>query len=773
MDLTIHRPPLCSPRTGVLTRFLVDRSTPVLQNMGMASAPILDTRPVGASGLPLTPEQERIISMPPTQTRKWLAFAGCAKTTTSVEYTHAHKLPALYLAFNQSIANDAKGRFPSYVHVQTAHGYAFSQMNVKRYESRHIRYSMKPEHLDPAADMIRPMSRMTDIAMRRAILKALNAFCISSDMQFTAKHMESFPIALRPAALSMVKRVIDRIIAFEDSGMIFNPDVYLKAFQLRGRVEERFRYLILDEAQDLNPVLIAIAKQTGLPCMVVGDPWQCLPPGTMISTPEGRVAIEKIAEGDLVLAGMGRGVTRSARVTKVRSFMADRLVAIGTERGRRILSTLNHVHFAGFEAEASSPGQEDFRNDHLDFTITMCGGDGRHEYVIEGGDAADRQALERHGLSIDDLADGGWRVMAGSDDLGGIHTLYADIAETIPHARLIENAALASGPTLPLTAAGRCLPGMRIFVIDDDGVIVTDTITHVQTMPYDGTVYDIDVEGVHNFIADGVSTHNSIYRFRGAEQAMDHFDGDEFTLSMSFRFGPKVAAVGNFILKQSTNRPDHPIMGNPMKDTRVQAYEGSVKGRATMLARTNMRLFESLVQIPHTFHVVGGVKDMIDLVEAGYHLWCESKGKVARGTKPFNAKMVRFKNWDAVVDSSEHDEEPELIRLVKIMEAYQDKVPEILTSLRERSRDHEDDARFIVSTAHKAKGREWETVVLLDDYFTLSQLRAMRAKKRITSYEYDQEINLLYVAATRAIGTLMISAPLFDEIAAGTGLPRY
>jgi len=745
--------------------------------MGMASAPILDTRPIGASGLPLTPEQERIISMPPTQTRKWLAFAGCAKTTTSVEYTHAHKLPALYLAFNQSIANDAKGRFPSYVHVQTAHGYAFSQMNVKRYDSRHIRYSMKPEHLDPASDMIRPMSRMTDIAMRRAILKALNAFCISSDTQFTAKHMDSFPIALRPAALSMVKRVVDRIIAFEDSGMIFNPDVYLKAFQLRGQVEERFRYLILDEAQDLNPVLIAIAKQTGLPCMVVGDPWQCLPPGTMISTPGGKVAIETISEGDLVLAGSGRGRTRSARVTKVRSFVAEALVTIGTENGREIVSTPNHVHFAGFGEHG--PTGRDRHGDvagerRLDFSITMCGDDGLHRYEIDGNDDRDRDLLERNGVSNASRRDGGWAIGAGTEDLGAAYALFARIAKLAPHARLVERAALASARSLPLTAAEDCVAGMTIFVVDDaTGTIVTDTIKRVETDAYDGPVHDIDVEHLHNFIANDVPTHNSIYRFRGAEQAMDHFDGEEFTLSMSFRFGPKVAAVGNFILKQSTNRPDHPIMGNPMKDTRVQAYEGSVKGRATMLARTNMRLFESLVQIPHTFHVVGGVKDMIDLVEAGYHLWCESKGKVARGTKPFNAKMVRFKNWDAVVDSSEHDEEPELIRLVKIMDAYQEKVPEILASLRERSRDHEDDARFIVSTAHKAKGREWETVVLLDDYFTLSQLRAMRAKKRITSYEYDQEVNLLYVAATRAIGTLMISAPLFDEISAGTGLPRY
>ena len=32
-----------------------------------------------------------------------------------------------------------------------------------------------------------------------------------------------------------------------------------------------------------------------------------------------------------------------------------------------------------------------------------------------------------------------------------------------------------------------------------------------------GEVFDLDVEPTHNFIANGIVTHNSIYRFRGAE----------------------------------------------------------------------------------------------------------------------------------------------------------------------------------------------------------------------------------------------------------------
>src|SRR3546814_2631239 len=74
---------------------------------------------IGVNGHPLTREQEEILAQPPTRTRKWMAFAGCAKTTTSVEYAHAwSQHPGLYLAFNNGIANEAKGNFPSHIQKQ-------------------------------------------------------------------------------------------------------------------------------------------------------------------------------------------------------------------------------------------------------------------------------------------------------------------------------------------------------------------------------------------------------------------------------------------------------------------------------------------------------------------------------------------------------------------------------------------------------------------------------------------------------------------------------
>ena len=492
---------------------------------------------VGVSGFPLTAEQCRILDTPPDRTFKCEAFAGCAKTSTSVEYAHAHPVEALYLAFNTSIAAEANGKFPPHVVTKTANAYAYQRMNVRAYSDRMLRGSMKPEHLDPCESLIRPMGHMTEKSVRYGIIKAINSFLISGARKIGKEHLQPFPIAHRDAALSMVQQVADRMLAFETSEMAFTHDVYLKAFQLRGKIEERFRYLIIDEAQDLNPVLIAIAKQSGLPCLVIGDPKQ------------------------------------------------------------------------------------------------------------------------------------------------------------------------------------------------------------------------------------------SIYRFRGAEQAMDYFEGPTFPLTQSFRFGQNVATVANFILKQSHDRPANLIRGNPDKNTEVRHYSGSISGKATILARTNMRLFESLVSIPSSFHVVGGIHEMINLVEAGFHMWAKARGREA-GRFIYNSSLTRFKAWEDVLESVEMDEDPEITRMVNVIDLYQDRIPEVLKDLRRRSMDSERDARFIVSTAHKAKGREWDSVVMLDDFMPIIQLKAMRAKKRITALEYDQEINLLYVSATRAIKLLQISDPLYDEIAAGTGMPR-
>ena len=84
---------------------------------------------------------------------------------------------------------------------------------------------------------------------------------------------------------------------------------------------------------------------------VVGDDDQCLVEGTLVTMADGtKRPIEEIRVGDEVLSGYGSGDFRPARVTGAFQSRQPMGVAITTAAGRRIVSTPEHVHFAGYRS---------------------------------------------------------------------------------------------------------------------------------------------------------------------------------------------------------------------------------------------------------------------------------------------------------------------------------------------------------------------------------------------------------------------------------------
>src|SRR5205085_7674186 len=84
----------------------------------------------------------------------------------------------------------------------------------------------------------------------------------------------------------------------------------------------------------------------------------------------------------------------------------------------------------------------------------------------------------------------------------------------IQQARLGGNDPQALGTnSLPFTPAGSVQPGMVMF----DGEGGYDVVARVSRVVLDRPVYDMDVDDTHNFIAEGLVTHNSIYGWRGAD----------------------------------------------------------------------------------------------------------------------------------------------------------------------------------------------------------------------------------------------------------------
>ena len=141
-------------------------------------------------------------------------------------------------------------------------------------------------------------------------------------------------------------------VDFDD--MLFLTVDVLERFPEAGeKWQKAFRYVLVDEYQDTNHaqyrLLQLLAAQHGN-VFAVGDPDQCLVAGTQITMADGsKKPIEEVSAGDEVLTCFGSGVFGPGRVARTHESRATEGIAITTASGRRIVSTPEHVHFAGFK----------------------------------------------------------------------------------------------------------------------------------------------------------------------------------------------------------------------------------------------------------------------------------------------------------------------------------------------------------------------------------------------------------------------------------------
>jgi DNA helicase II / ATP-dependent DNA helicase PcrA len=122
--------------------------------------------------------------------------------------------------------------------------------------------------------------------------------------------------------------------------------------EVRERWRRTFRHVLVDEYQDTNHAqyrLLQLLTSEHGNLMVVGDEDQCLVEGTLVTMGDGsQKAIEQLTEGDMVMSCHGSADFRPAPVTGVFKAWEKDGIAIKTHSGRRLVSTPEHMHFAGY-----------------------------------------------------------------------------------------------------------------------------------------------------------------------------------------------------------------------------------------------------------------------------------------------------------------------------------------------------------------------------------------------------------------------------------------
>jgi DNA helicase-2/ATP-dependent DNA helicase PcrA len=249
------------------------------------------------------------------------------------------------------------------------------------------------------------------------------------------------------------------------------------------------------------------------------------------------------------------------------------------------------------------------RSSRQNIIVTLCG-DHRgqtpmHRVSVAGSDPATKKILLHHGFSVRPVRranQNSWRFETCHKSYREITALVRTLQTILPHAVVIEygrlgaQSAVRDKNSLPVTTAASVRPGMVVFAADGSYDVIA-SVTHDTRSK---TVYDLTIEPTHNFIANDIVTHNSIYSWRGADiknvmQFERHFPrATTILLEENYRSTKTIIAASNDVIKKNKHRVEKNVFTNNTEGEPITLYAAmSGQDEAEYIATTAQALIKS------------------------------------------------------------------------------------------------------------------------------------------------------------------------------------
>jgi len=258
-------------------------------------------------------------------------------------------------------------------------------------------------------------------------------------------------------------------------------------------------------------------------------------------------------------------------------------------------------------------------------------------------------------------------------------------------------------------------------------------------------------------------THQQIYSFRYAIDAMKRFSCDDRRdLTLSFRFGKEIADLASVFIREAKGEKGFRIKGNPEKRSRVAFYDKPPRPKAgercAILSRTNLALFEHALGLRATgipFSLQGNISGILGRILDVYWL---SQGTHDKIRDPLIRSFENLEDLDAYATDLD---DFQLSNMVEVVREYARILPDAVFDIMKISKSTSDNPNgpgIILSTAHGAKGQEYDRV-----YIDPDMAASLSRPEALATQTFGDEANIAYVAFTRAIGNLYLP-PDFKDI---------
>lgn len=312
---------------------------------------------------------------------------------------------------------------------------------------------------------------------------------------------------------------------------------------------EKFKHILVDEFQDTSELqykwLKLLAKEHKN-IFAVGDDDQCLVEGTPILMADGSSKnIEEIKINDLVYSRTSKGEVKG-KVINIHNTIKRELVKLTFANQTEIICTKEHVIFA---RNPHLPHQN--KNQQIRLILGQCS---QHTYKDIENSSNVNEINAYHTCEAD--------IYINED--APIGKYYSDKWEDIEN--YVKNIqkwnqckttylANLGEITLEFYEAGKLEIGHEVYQQDGNLTSLVD----IQIIKEEKKVYDIDIEYFHNYCANGIIVHNSIYGFRGAKPEnlnilIRDFNAQIIKIEKNYRSDAYILEAANAVINNNTNR---------------------------------------------------------------------------------------------------------------------------------------------------------------------------------------------------------------------------